>query len=213
MQLLQCSCGFAGQDAGFAEHLGEVFIPPDDIGTDGQAHAEMAADCAPEAAGHPGAPRLPGLTCLCGFSSAEPAAFDDHLLAMFIPANRVGTDGARHAEEGRAELLLCPGCCTIGDIPEWTPTPQVLTPLVACRRCPFTFPVLPGDFRQLTLDALRNHECKGAHQGNWPGLGQAIVEAIHEQGISTSEFASRLEGTWPSGKVYSRAGGDHSDRH
>jgi hypothetical protein len=64
------------------------------------------------------------------------------------------------------------------------------------------FPVLPADFRQLTLDAMQNHECKGIHQGNWPDLGQAIVDAIHEQGITTEEFAVRLEATWPSGKAY-----------
>jgi hypothetical protein len=76
--------------------------------------------------------------------------------------------------------------------------------MVACSRFPFMFPVLPGDFRQLTLDALRHHECKGVYQGDWPELGQAIVDAIHEQGISTQEFAARLEATWPSGRVYSR---------
>jgi hypothetical protein len=179
-----------------------VFIPADDIGTDGQAHAEMAADAVPAAGGHPGAP---GLTCLCGFNAGEPAAFDDHLLAMFITPDRVGTDGTRHAEvAGPGPLLLCPGCCTIDDIPEWAPTAQVLTPMVACSRCPFMFPVLPADFRQLALDALRNHECKGVHQGNWPGLGQAVVNAIHDQGISKEEFAARLEATWPAGKVYSQ---------
>ena len=199
MELRQCSCGYAGQDTEFAEHLGEVFIPADDVGTDGQAHAEMAAG------GHPGVPRVPGLTCLCGFFSEELAAFDDHLLAMFITPDHVGTDGVRHAETaGAGPLLLCPGCCSIDNIPEWMPTAEVLTPMVACSRCPFMFPVLPGDFRQLTLDALRNHECKGVHQGNWPDLGQAIADAIHEQGISTEEFAARLEDAWPAGKVYSR---------
>jgi hypothetical protein len=205
MELRQCSCGYTGQDTEFAEHLGEVFIPADDIGTDGRVHAELAADRVPAVARHPGAPRVPGLTCLCGFFAGEPAALDDHLLAMFITPDQVGTDGARHAEYGITEpLLLCPGCCTISDIPEWVPTPEVLTPLVACSRCPFTFPVLPGDFRQLTLDAMHNHQCGAMYQGNWPELGQAIVEAIHEKGISRDEFAARLEGTWPGGKVYSR---------
>jgi hypothetical protein len=78
-------------------------------------------------------------------------------------------------------LLLCPGCCTIDDIPEWTPTVEMPTPLVGCNRCPpFMFPILPGSFKQLTSDAIRNHVCSGMVQGNWPGLGQAIVDAIHE---------------------------------
>jgi hypothetical protein len=205
MELLQCSCGYADEEDGFGDHLGEAFIPTDDVGTDGQVHAEMPPDCVPATGAHLDAPRLPGFTCLCGFFTEESSDFDEHLLAVFITADRVGTDGTRHAQAGRAELLpLCPGCCTIGDIPEWTPTPEVLTPLVACKRCLFTFPVLPGDFRQLTLDAMRNHECQGVHQGNWPELGQAIVGAIHDQGISTSEFAARLEDTWPAGKAYSR---------
>jgi hypothetical protein len=203
MELLQCSCGYTGEAAGLAEHLGEVFIPADDTGADGQAHAEMAAYAIPAATGHPGALNVSGFTCLCSFSTEESAAFDDHLLAMFVTPDRVGTDGIRHAEvAGPGPLLLCPGCCTIDEIPEWMPTVEVLTPMVACSRCPFMFPVLPGDFRQLTLDALRNHECKGMHQGDWPELGQAIVDAIHEQGISTQEFAARLEATWPSGRVY-----------
>jgi hypothetical protein len=185
MELRQCSCGYTGQDTEFAEHLGEVFIPA--------------------GARHPGAPRMLGLTCLCGFLAGEPAVLDDHLLAMFITPDQVGTDGARHAEEGITEpLLLCPGCCVIDDIPEWVPTAKVLTPLVACNRCPFTFPILPGDFRQLTLDAMHNHQCIGMYQGNWPELGQAIVGAIHDKGISADEFAARLEGTWPGGKIYSR---------
>jgi len=205
MELLQCSCGFAGGEDGFGDHLGEAFIPPDDVGTDGQIHAELHPDCIPAAGTHPDVPRLPGFTCLCGFSAEESSDFDEHLLAVFITSDRAGTDGTRHAQSGRAELLLlCPGCCTIDDIPEWTPRPEVLTPLVTCTRCPFTFPVLPGDFRQLTFDAMRNHECRGTHQGNWPELGQAIVGAIHEQGISTDEIAARLEGAWPAGKVYSR---------
>jgi hypothetical protein len=129
MEPRQCSCGYAGQDTEFAEHLGEVFIPADDIGIDGKAHAEMAAGRAPAAARHPGAPRVPGLTCLCGFFTEEPAALDDHLLAMFITPDQVGADGARHAEEGITDpLLLCPGCCTISDVPEWVPTAEVLTP-------------------------------------------------------------------------------------
>jgi hypothetical protein len=205
MELLQCSCGYAGEEDGFGDHLGEVFIPPDDVGTDGQAHAELHPDCVLAAGAHPDGPRLPGLTCLCGYFAEEPSAFDEHLLTMFVTVDQVGPDGTRHAEAGRAELLLlCPGCCTTGDIPQWTPTPEVLTPLVACTRCPFKFPVLPGDFRQLTLDAMHNHQCSGVHQGNWPELGQAIVDAIHEQSISADELAARLEGTWPTGKIYSR---------
>jgi len=97
MGLLQCSCGYAGDEAGFADHLGEVFIPlHDDIGTDGRAHAELAVDCAPAAEGDPGPSDVPAGACLCGFASEDATELDDHLLAVFITADGVGTDGGRH---------------------------------------------------------------------------------------------------------------------
>ena len=94
-------------------------------------------------------------------------------------------------------LLLCPGCCTIKDIPPWTPTIEEPTPLVGCARCTFMFPILPGNFRQLTCDAIRNHACSGIAQGDWQGLGQAIVDAIHEGAIGPGELTARLDAVWP----------------
>ena len=97
MGLLQCSCGYAGDEAGFADHLGEVFIPVhDDTGTDGQAHAELAADRARTAGDSPGTGRVPGLACLCGFAAGDAAELDEHLLTVFITADRVGTDDEKH---------------------------------------------------------------------------------------------------------------------
>lgn len=81
-----CSCGFAasGSDE-IAGHLGEMFIPADDIGPDGAAHAEDGRD-------------VPGRACLCGFAGPGAAALDEHLLAAFTPEDRTGRDGRRHSE-------------------------------------------------------------------------------------------------------------------
>ena len=97
MGLLQCSCGYAGDEAGFADHLGGVFIPVhDDIGTDGQAHAELAVDRVRTAGGPRGTRRVLRLACLCGFAAGDAADLDEHLLAVFIPADRIGTDDEKH---------------------------------------------------------------------------------------------------------------------
>ena len=94
---LQCSCGYAGDEAGFADHLGEVFIPiHDDIGADGQAHAELAVDRASAAEGHPGTSGMSARACLCGFAAEDAAELDEHLLAIFITADGVGVDGEKH---------------------------------------------------------------------------------------------------------------------
>lgn len=78
-----CSCGFAASDGDeLADHLGEMFIPADDIGPDGVAHAEDAAD---------------NRACLCGLTGPDAAALDEHLLAVFTPADRIGRDGQRHS--------------------------------------------------------------------------------------------------------------------
>jgi hypothetical protein len=46
---------------------------------------------------------------------------------------------ARFESEGGAVPMLCPGCCTLDDIPDWedwdTAHPQVI---VGCHRCAFT---------------------------------------------------------------------------
>lgn len=215
---LQCACGYAGDaPEGLLDHFGEVFTPDDDIGGDGRVHAQAAPDRALEYARLPDGEHMPRLVCLCGFGTDELPTFDDHLLVKFITPDRVGTDGHKHmpvprgtgsdqaGSESPAALLLCPGCCTIEDIPQWQPTAQVATPLVSCKRCAFTFPVLPGNFRQLTYDAMRNHECTGMYKGDWPSVSQAIVDAIHEEHISTGELAANLEALWPTGTVHAQA--------
>jgi hypothetical protein len=80
-----CSCGFTAPDGDeLAGHLGEMFIPDDDVGTDGVTHAEDGRD-------------VPGRACLCGFASPAAGGLDAHLLAAFTPTDRVGRDGRRHA--------------------------------------------------------------------------------------------------------------------
>jgi hypothetical protein len=60
---------------------------------------------------------------------------------------------------GWTQAKLCPGCCVLGDIPEYTPSAEIRIPLVECTRCGFRFPILPlGEPRVLTLHAMRNHE-------------------------------------------------------
>ncbi len=82
-----CACGYqADSTEDLIDHLGEMFIPPDDIAPDGQAHSEAARA---EAATGP-------LTCRCGYT-ADIADFDRHLLNIFTPGDEVGLDGARHA--------------------------------------------------------------------------------------------------------------------
>jgi hypothetical protein len=80
-----CACGFAIDDPeALADHLGWVFDPDNDIGTDGSPHAEVS---------HPG---LPAHLRACGHSSADAAEFNDHLLLMVIPLDGIGIDGDRH---------------------------------------------------------------------------------------------------------------------
>jgi hypothetical protein len=85
MSALHCLCGFATDDAeGFADHLGWIFDPNDDIGTDGSAHAEISHSSEP------------AHLCACGFATADTAEFSDHLLLVVIPADGIGIDGERH---------------------------------------------------------------------------------------------------------------------
>jgi hypothetical protein len=83
----ECACGHLAASADeLAEHLGEMFIPADDVASDGQRHAELFR---PDADGTL-------WVCTCGFTSVEMRAFDTHLLAIFIPADAIGADGRRH---------------------------------------------------------------------------------------------------------------------
>jgi hypothetical protein len=88
MSAFHCSCGFASDSADeFGDHARLAFARDDDIGTDGQAHAELAGE---RALG------LPQYSCVCGFQTDDTAEFDDHLLIVFIPADSIGSDGERH---------------------------------------------------------------------------------------------------------------------
>jgi hypothetical protein len=85
MSNFHCECGFAADDTeSFADHLGWVFDPDDDIGNDGITHAETSHD------------RTGMHQCTCGFT-ADPAEFNDHLLIVVIPLDAIGIDGKRHA--------------------------------------------------------------------------------------------------------------------
>jgi len=86
MSNFHCSCGFAADSTEFfADHLGWVFDPDDDIGNDGRPHAEVSND------------NTPVHLCACGFKASDPAEFNDHLLIVVIPPDAIGMDGDRHA--------------------------------------------------------------------------------------------------------------------
>jgi hypothetical protein len=78
----QCACLFTASDRDdLTDHILEAFSPADDIGTDGQVHAELA-----------GRQRA----CACGFAAASLPGLDAHLLAMFATPDGVGLDGIKH---------------------------------------------------------------------------------------------------------------------
>jgi hypothetical protein len=74
--------------------------------------------------------------------------------------------------------MLCPGCGTLDDIPDWDADSLV----IGCRRCGFYFPNLPEQFKAITLNAMHHHRCEGTEKGNWPALGDAILNAIAANG-------------------------------
>src|ERR1700758_2921107 len=93
-----CTCGYQADDAeDLAVHLGEMFIPADDIAPDGQVHCEAASNS--------GTPGPPTLTCRCGFAGPV-SDFDRHLLGVFAPADRIGLDGKRHASAPTGDRRL-----------------------------------------------------------------------------------------------------------
>jgi hypothetical protein len=82
-----CACGYKAESIeDLTDHLGEMFIPANDIAPDGQAHAEAARDT----------PVTGTLTCRCGFTAIAIADFDQHLLHVFTPDDEIGLDGTRH---------------------------------------------------------------------------------------------------------------------
>ena len=90
MSRFHCSCGFAIDDADeFGDHIRLAFTRDDDIGTDGQVHADLAG-------GSRRSHGSPQHVCACGFPSDDTPEFDDHLLIMFVTPDGVDTDGKRH---------------------------------------------------------------------------------------------------------------------
>jgi hypothetical protein len=83
---------------------------------------------------------------------------------------------AHFESEGDVLPMLCPGCCTLEDIPDWPrDSAEHLKIIAGCHRCGFTFPILPGEFRGLTLHAMHSHRCKGPDDGDWNAVGEAII--------------------------------------
>lgn len=77
MLATRCACGFeATTPDDMIEHVMDVIVPGDAIGTDGHPHEELDHS-----------------TCTCGFSAAIPAEMDHHFLTLFTPLSR---DGQHH---------------------------------------------------------------------------------------------------------------------
>jgi hypothetical protein len=106
-----------------------------------------------------------------------------------------------HQMSGRNEepetLKLCPGCCTLEEIRRYEDNSGEALPMVGCTRYPFTFPVMPAEFAEMTYDAMRSHHCSGTYDGNWQELGDAIIGCMKEKSMNPAELARSLEGTWP----------------
>lgn len=86
-----------------------------------------------------------------------------------------------YESEGGVVPMLCPGCCTLAGIPDWAERDGAdLKIVIGCHRCGFTFPVLPGEFKSLTLEAMHNHRCAGPERGDWDAVGRAILERLAE---------------------------------
>jgi hypothetical protein len=80
MLATRCACGFeAITPDDMIEHVMDVIVPDDAIGTDAQPHEELDHG-----------------TCTCGFSAAIPTEMDRHFIALFTPATTLGRDGRHH---------------------------------------------------------------------------------------------------------------------
>jgi hypothetical protein len=78
----RCACGFTEAehvDETISDHLFEVFAPDDGKAADGRVHLEGETS----------------LLCLCG-AGGSASELDAHFLAVFTPADLVGTDGDKH---------------------------------------------------------------------------------------------------------------------
>ena len=93
MTQLLCTCGYQAADlSDLTAHFGDMFIPKDDIAPDGQPHYENSQLKHTSA----GMPAPATLTCRCGVTTSF-ADFDQHLLDVFAPADRIGPDAQKHA--------------------------------------------------------------------------------------------------------------------
>ena len=84
--------------------------------------------------------------------------------ALSAPASaamlrRMADVPAETRPRGAAELVLCPGCCTIDHILAHESDPEAIGPQASCARCSFTFPLLPAEFALVTLEAIHRHDC------------------------------------------------------
>ena len=118
---------------------------------------------------------------------------------------RYGLDSEELGTEGETRMtgsqpldvparMLCPSCCTIDDILAIEQaTVAGALPQVACARCAFTFPVLPPEGADLTLIAMREHDCLiPGERGNWDAVGKEINGQMRLKGFSQGELSRRL---------------------
>jgi hypothetical protein len=83
-----CPCGYAADALeDLRDHLGEVFIPGNDLARDGRVHFEAAREA--------GDGQLTA-RCACGLTADGVAGMDEHLIEVFIPDDGMGLDGNRH---------------------------------------------------------------------------------------------------------------------
>jgi DNA-binding transcriptional regulator YhcF (GntR family) len=94
--------------------------------------------------------------------------------------------------EDKPELILCPCCCRIDDVLSHQGDPEALAPLAGCARCSFRFPILPGEYAELTLEAMHRHHCRVSPEAdNYEGVARAIIEHVHELGLNQSLLLER----------------------
>lgn len=90
------------------------------------------------------------------------------------------------------ELVLCPGCCTAEDISARPCDPQAAIPLAGCRRCSFTFPILPAEYAELTVEAMHRHHCSVSRDPeNYEGVAQVIIGRVQALGLNQATFLER----------------------
>jgi hypothetical protein len=90
--------------------------------------------------------------------------------------------------------ILCPCCCTIDDILAIKPPPAAgALSQAVCARCAFTFPVLPPEVADLTLTAMREHDCLvPGERGNWDAVGREINGQVRLKGFSQEDLSRRF---------------------